>query len=69
MVEKVHKFNSPCPNVCFGTRKKEKPIRVEQKKLSYLQNMFFFFLPFGPLLLSKLMTFSFVIHFKLFKLL
>jgi hypothetical protein len=36
MVEKVHKFNSHCPSVCFGTRKEEKPMRVEEKKLSYL---------------------------------
>jgi len=59
MVEKVHKFNSHCPNVCFGTRKEEKPMRVEEKKFSYLQNTFSFFLLFGPLLLSKLIIFSF----------
>ncbi len=43
MVEKVHKFNSHCQNVCFGIGKKEKPMKVEEKKLSYLQNKFFFF--------------------------
>jgi hypothetical protein len=36
MVEKVHKFSFHCPSVCFGTRKEEKPMRVEEKKLSYL---------------------------------
>jgi len=40
MVEKVHKFSSHCPNVCFGTAKEEKPMKVEEKKNSYLQNMF-----------------------------
>jgi hypothetical protein len=38
-----------------------------KKKISYLQNMFFFFFKFGPLLLSKLITFSFLLHFKWFK--
>ncbi len=42
MVEKVHKFSSHCPSVCFGIGKEEKPMRVEKKK-SYLQIMFFFF--------------------------
>jgi hypothetical protein len=31
MVEKVHKFSSHCPSVCFGTKKEEKPMRVEEK--------------------------------------
>jgi hypothetical protein len=43
MVEKARKFSSHCQNVYFGTRKEEKPMRVEEKKLSYLQNTFFFF--------------------------
>jgi hypothetical protein len=64
MVEKVHKFSSHCPNVCFGIGKEEKPMRVGKKKLSYLRYMFFFFLLFGSLLLSKLITFSFLLHFK-----
>jgi len=38
----------------------------EKKKLFNLQNMFFFFL-FGPLLLSNLITFLFLIHFRWFK--
>jgi hypothetical protein len=42
MVEKVHKFSSHCPSVYFGIGKEEKAMRVEEKKLSYLQNMFFF---------------------------
>jgi len=50
MVEKVHKFSSHCPSVYFGIRKEEKPMKVEENKLSYLQNTFFFLL-FGPLLL------------------
>jgi hypothetical protein len=54
---------SHCPNVCFGIGKEEKPMKVEQKNNSYLQNMFLFVLLFGPLLLSKLITLSFLIHF------
>jgi hypothetical protein len=64
MLENVRKFSSHCPCVCFGIGKEEKPMRVEKKKLSYLQNIFFFFLLFGPLLLSKLIMFSFLLHFK-----
>jgi hypothetical protein len=64
MVEKVHKFSFHHPTACFGTKKEEKPMKVEEKKLSYLQNTFLFFLLFGPLLLSKFMTFSFLHHFK-----
>jgi hypothetical protein len=64
MVEKVHKFSFHYPSVCFGIVKEEKPMRVEEKKLSYVQNIFFFFLLVGPLLLSKLITFSFLLHFK-----
>jgi hypothetical protein len=29
MVEKVHKFSSHCPNLCFGIGKEEKPMRVK----------------------------------------
>jgi len=64
MVEKVHKFSSHCPNVCFGIAKEEKPMKFEEKKNSYLQNMVFFLLLFRPLLLSKHITFSFLLHFK-----
>jgi hypothetical protein len=31
MVEKVHKFSSHCPGVCFGIGKEEKPMRVEKE--------------------------------------
>jgi len=55
MVEKVHKFNFHCPNVCFGTGKKEKPMRVEEKYFHTYKTSFF--LLFGPLLFSKLITF------------
>jgi hypothetical protein len=63
MVEKVHKFSSHCPSVYFRVGKEEEMMRVEEKT-SYLQNKFFFILLFGPLLLSKLITFSFLLHFK-----
>jgi hypothetical protein len=64
LVEKVHKFSSHCPSVCFGIKKEEKLMRVEEKKYSYLQNIFLFYLLFKPFLLSKLITFSFFLHFK-----
>jgi hypothetical protein len=63
MVEKVCKFNFHCPSVYFGTRKEEKPMRVE-KKTFVLTKMRFFFLLFGPLVFSKLITSSFLLHFK-----
>jgi hypothetical protein len=31
MVEKVHKFSSHYPTACFGTKKEEKPMKVEEK--------------------------------------
>jgi len=40
----------------------------KKKKLFNSQNMSSFLL-FGPLLLSKLLTFSFLVHFKQFKVL
>jgi hypothetical protein len=43
-------------------------MRVEEK-ISYLQNTFLFFLLFGPLLFWKLITFSLLLHLKLFKML
>jgi hypothetical protein len=36
MVEKVHKFSFHYLSVCFGIGKKEKPMRVEKTKISYL---------------------------------
>jgi len=42
MVEKVHKFSFHCLNVYFETGEEKKPMKVEEKKLSYLQNTFFF---------------------------
>jgi hypothetical protein len=63
IVEKVHKFSSHYPNVCFGIGKEEKPMRVEEKNFHIYKTHFFLVL-FGPLLLSKLLTFSFLLHFK-----
>jgi hypothetical protein len=64
MVEKVHKFSFHCPSVCFETGKEEKPMRVEEKNFHIYKNMFLFFLLFGPLVLSKLITSSFLLHIK-----
>jgi hypothetical protein len=47
MVEKVHKFSSHYPSLCFGTKKEEKPMKVEEKTF-YLQNTFFFFFYLDP---------------------
>jgi hypothetical protein len=50
-----------------GKRSNEKiNKKKKKKKLSNLQNMFFFlfFIIFGPRLLSNLITFLFLIHFK-----
>jgi hypothetical protein len=41
-----------------------KGVKQEENKLSNLQNAFFYFLLFGPLLLGNLITFLFLIHFK-----
>jgi hypothetical protein len=41
MVEKVHKFGSHCPSVCFGIGKEEKMMRVEEKNF-ILTKCFFF---------------------------
>jgi hypothetical protein len=62
MVEKVHTFTSQCPSVCFGTGKKEKTMKVEEKTSILTKHVFF--LLFKPLLLSKLINFSFLLHFK-----
>jgi hypothetical protein len=65
MVEKVHKFNFHYPSVCFGTRKKEKPMRVEEKNFHIYKNKFLKNkIKFGPLVFSKLITSSFLLHFK-----
>ncbi len=48
MVEKVHKFSSHCPNVCFGTGKEEKPMRVEEKNFHTYKTFFSFFLYLDP---------------------
>jgi hypothetical protein len=64
MVEKIHKFSFHCPNVCFGIEKEEKPMRVKEKNFHIYKTIFILFFLFGPLLLSKLITFSFLLHFK-----
>jgi uncharacterized membrane protein len=49
-----------------GKRSNEKDNK-KKNKLSNLQNIFVFFsfsFPFGPLLLSNLITFLYLIHFK-----
>jgi hypothetical protein len=69
MVEMVHKFNFHCPNICFGIGKEEKSTRVEEKNFHIYKTHFSFWVLFEPLLFSKLITFSFLLHFKLFKLL
>jgi hypothetical protein len=43
MVEKVHKFGSHCPSVCFGIGKEEKMMRVEEKNFILTKCFFFFF--------------------------
>jgi hypothetical protein len=63
IVEKVHKFNSHCPNVYFGIGKEEKPMRVEEKKIHICKTCFFEKI-FRTLLLSKLITFSIFLHFN-----
>jgi hypothetical protein len=65
MVEKAHKFNFHCPSVCFGIGNYEKPMRVEEKNFHTYKTRSFLFLLFGPLLFSKLITFSFLFHFKM----
>jgi len=42
MVEKVHKFSSHCPSVCFGIGKEEKPMRVEEKNFILTKHVFLF---------------------------
>ncbi len=44
-------------------------VKIARKKKAFqlTKRFFFYFLLFGPLLLSKLETFSFLIHFKQFK--
>jgi hypothetical protein len=48
MIEKVHKFSSHCPSVCFGIGKEEKPMKVEKKNFHTYKTRFLFFLLFGP---------------------
>jgi hypothetical protein len=48
MVEKVHKFSSHCPSVCFGTRKEEKSMRVEEKNFHTYKIRFSFFFYLDP---------------------
>jgi len=64
MVEKVQKFSSHYPSACCGTKKEEKPMKVEEKNFHTYKTIFSFFLLFGPFLLSKFITFSFLHHFK-----
>jgi hypothetical protein len=64
MVENVYKFSFNCLSVCFGTRKEEKPMRVEEKNFILAKHVFSFLL-FGALLLSKLITFSFFSSFEM----
>jgi hypothetical protein len=64
MVEKVLKFSSHCPSICFGIGKEEKIMRIEEKLFHTYKTRFSFFLLLRPLLLSKLITFSFVFHLK-----
>jgi hypothetical protein len=45
MVEKVHKFSSHCPSVCFGTRKEEKSMKVEE--ITHIQRRHCVFFPFN----------------------
>jgi hypothetical protein len=50
MVEKVCKFSSHCPNVCFGTGKEEKPMRVEEKTFILTKHVFIFSSIWTPLI-------------------
>jgi hypothetical protein len=53
-------------------RNNDKRVRKKKKKKTFqlAKHVFFFFhLLFGPFLLSKLQTFSFLVHFKQFKVL
>ncbi len=45
--------------------------KITRRKISFLtyKTFYFIFLLFGPLLLSNLITFLFIIHFKRFKVL
>jgi hypothetical protein len=59
-------FRSHISNV-KGKKKKKK--KNKRNKLSNLQNTFFLFFLFEPLLLSNLVTFLFLLHFKWLKVL
>jgi hypothetical protein len=52
------------PKCLFWNWKRRKTNQSWRKKLSYLQNTYLFFLLFGPLLLSKLISLSFLLHLK-----
>jgi hypothetical protein len=43
--------------------------RRKKKAFQLTKHIFFFFLLFGPFVLSRLLTFSFLVHFKQLKML
>jgi hypothetical protein len=59
--------------IIFEVQMKRRNEKIARRKISFPTHktrfFFLFFLLFGPLLLSKLLTFSFPIHFKRFKVL
>ncbi len=56
--------------IIFEVKMKMSNVKIaRKKKLSNSKKVFFYFLLFGPFLFSKLQTFSFLIHFKQFKML
>jgi len=61
------------PEIIFEVQMKMSNEKIARKKKrifpTYKTRFFFFFFLFGPLLHSKLLTFSFLIHFKQFKML
>jgi len=57
--------------IMFEMKRKKSNEKIIIRKVSFsIYKLFFFsFLLFGPLLLSKLLTFSFLVHFTWFKML
>jgi hypothetical protein len=57
--------------IIFEVQRKRNNGKIARKKKTFQLTkwVFFFFLLFEPLLLSKLLTFSFLVHFKRFKVL
>jgi hypothetical protein len=58
--------------IIFEVQRKRNNEKIARRKINfstYKMQFFSFFLLFGPLLLSKLLTFSFLFHFKRFKVL